>query len=74
MRVLVLFCAIFIVASNANLVNEEVSRNIDLKTHLVKVTTSVTLRNDGTAPLPAFQFVVDPSHAKQLAHIQVTEV
>lgn len=62
------------VYSSAELVNEDVNRVIDLRSHLVKVTTTVTLKNDKSGPVTTFRFTVDPSHAKQLAYIAFSKV
>ncbi|XP_078488301.1 dolichyl-diphosphooligosaccharide--protein glycosyltransferase subunit 1-like [Ciona intestinalis] len=59
--------------ASATLVNEEVSRVIDLKSHLVKVTTTVTLKNTGNSAVSNFQFTVDPTHVKQLAYISISK-
>nr|CAB3265738.1 dolichyl-diphosphooligosaccharide--protein glycosyltransferase subunit 1-like [Phallusia mammillata] len=59
--------------ANATLINEEVSRVIDLKAHLVKISTTVTLKNDGASSVSSFEYSVEPSHAKQLAYISVSQ-
>ena len=71
---LVLFAIFCLNICNAELVNEEVTRVIDLQTHLVKVTTTVTLKNGQGSAISSFRFTVDPSHAKQLAYISFVKV
>uniref|UniRef100_H2Z4F8 Dolichyl-diphosphooligosaccharide--protein glycosyltransferase subunit 1 n=1 Tax=Ciona savignyi TaxID=51511 RepID=H2Z4F8_CIOSA len=63
----------FVATSTATLVNEDVNRVINLKSHLVKVTTTVVLKNTGTSPVSAFVFNVDPSHIKELAYISISK-
>ncbi|XP_076812550.1 dolichyl-diphosphooligosaccharide--protein glycosyltransferase subunit 1-like [Clavelina lepadiformis] len=63
---------VYFVLASAELINEDVNRVIDLRSHLVKVTTTVTLRNRG-GPVSEFKFIVDPTHNKQLAHISFTQ-
>ena len=58
----------------AELINEEVTRVIDLQTHLVKVTSTVVLKNGQGGSATTFQYTVDPSHAKQLAYISFSKV
>jgi len=60
--------------TKATLVNEEVTRVIDLKSHLVRVITKVTLKNTGEKSLSRFQFVLDPKHSGDLASILFTQV
>ena len=68
------FCAVVCFTFvRSDLINEEVTRVIDLQSHLVKVTTTILLRNDGS-PESTFRYTVDPSHAKHLAHIQFYKV
>jgi len=67
-----LFALSLFVLSDATLINEEVVREIDLKSHLVKVTTTITLKNGGDSAVSSFQFAVDPSHASELAHISAS--
>lgn len=57
---------------SGTLVNVEVSRSIDLKTHLAKISSFVTLRNDGPSAAKEFEVVVDPSNADKLAYIAVS--
>ena len=69
-----LVIAVLLACVTAELVNEDVTRVIDLRTHLVKVTTTVILKNDKSGPVSTFRFTVDPSHAKHLAYIAFTKV
>ena len=73
MRSFLLALSLFVL-SDATLINEEVSREIDLKSHLVKITTTITLKNGGDSAVSSFQFAVDPSHASELAHISASSV
>jgi oligosaccharyltransferase complex subunit alpha (ribophorin I) len=60
------------ISTDASLVNEEVSREIDLKSHLVKIATTITLKNTGDDAVTSFNFAIDPSHASDLAHISAS--
>ena len=66
--------ALLLALADASLVNEEVSREIDLKSHLVKIATTITLKNDGDSAVVSFDFAVDPTHASELAHISASQV
>ena len=70
----ILFLLVGLSLCCAELVNEEVVRLIDLQTHLVKITTTVTLKNDQSGSVSTFRYTVDPSHAKQLAYISFSKV
>ena len=61
---LVLFSA----SVHADLVNEQVTRKVDLTTQVAKYTTSIVLKNSGAAARE-FVFAVEPSLAKHLAFI-----
>jgi len=65
--------ALLLALADASLVNEEVSREIDLKSHLVKIATTITLKNDGDSAVISFDFAVDPTHASELAHISASQ-
>jgi len=70
----VLLIAVTVAFPINGLINEEVSRVIDLKANIVKVSTSVTLKNDGDSPVSSFDYVVDPIHSKNLAYISIGQV
>ena len=57
---------------NSNLVNREVTRHIDLRTHVAHVSTSFSLENTGAQPASSFHYAIDPAHAKTVAHISAT--
>lgn len=60
-------------ASTGTFVNTEVERNIDLNSHLVKIKTKLTIRNDGNSPASTYQVAIDPVHAERLSFISVRE-
>lgn len=69
MRLFVL-CQIILlsVAVNADLVNEEVTRKVDLTTQVAKYVTTIVLKNSGAAA-KEFMYAVEPSLAGKLAFI-----
>ena len=64
----VVLLAAFATASKS-LVNEKVSRKIDLTTNIVRVFSDVTLRNDGNSPSASFDVAF--SQGSNLADLEV---
>ena len=54
---------------NADLVNSKVLKNIDLTTHLPKITSSITLENTGKTSVRSFLFAADASLTDSLSFI-----
>lgn len=73
-RLCLIALSLVVFVTDASLINEEVSREIDLKSHLVKISTTITLKNTGDDAVTSFNFAVDPSHASELAHISASSV
>ena len=74
MRLFLCLLAAFLAVAGATLVNDEVQRTIDLRSHLVSVVTKVTLKNTGDKSVSRFTFQVDPKHASELNYISFTQV
>lgn len=51
------------------IVNSKVDRKIDVSTHLVKMSTSVTLENTGKSPIKSFLYALEPSLQNYLSII-----
>nr|XP_039273513.1 dolichyl-diphosphooligosaccharide--protein glycosyltransferase subunit 1-like isoform X2 [Styela clava] len=76
-KYLLLINLIFIMlmdASEGAWVNSKVGRSIDLKTHIVKITTSVTMRNDGSSSESEIAVHVEPDLFDKLAFLEVNLV
>merc|ERR1719206_1180391 len=73
MRLVLCLLAAFLAVTRATLVNDEVQRTIDLRSHLVTVATKVTLKNTGDKSVSRFTFQVDPKHASELNYISFTQ-
>merc|ERR1719513_109057 len=73
MRLFLCLLAAFLAVAGATLVNDEVQRTIDLRSHLVTVATKVTLKNTGDKSVSRFTFQVDPKHASELNYISFTQ-
>lgn len=54
---------------NNDLVNTNVERKVDVSTHLVKITTSITIENTGSSSVKSFLYVVDPPLQGKLSFI-----
>lgn len=54
---------------NSGLVNKKVQRNVDLSTHLPKITTSITLENTGNSVAKSFLFSVEPTLKDYISYI-----
>ncbi|XP_071784310.1 dolichyl-diphosphooligosaccharide--protein glycosyltransferase subunit 1-like [Asterias amurensis] len=54
---------------NADLVNVNVERTVDLVSQLVKVNSAITLRNDGSSAVKSFLVAVEPKKAAFLSFI-----
>lgn len=57
---------------DSRLVISEVSRKIDLSTQLTKVSTSLTLENEGDSAVGHFHLVIEPALVDKLAFVGVT--
>lgn len=51
------------------IVNSKVERKIDVSTHLVKLTTTITLENTGKMPVKSFLYAMEPSLQNYLSFI-----
>lgn len=51
------------------IVNSKVDRKIDVSTHLVKMSTSITLENTGKSPIKSFLYALEPSLQNYLSII-----
>jgi len=54
---------------NADLVNVEVKRTVDLTTHIVKISSSVTIENTGKSSEKYFIYAVDDALSDRLSYI-----
>ena len=54
---------------NADLVNVEVKRTVDLTTHIVKISSSVTIENTGKSAEKYFIYAVDDALSDRLSYI-----
>ena len=54
---------------SGDLVNNKVQRNIDLATHLPKITTTITVENIGKSSVRSYLLAVDPSLKDDLSFI-----
>ncbi|GFO07410.1 dolichyl-diphosphooligosaccharide--protein glycosyltransferase subunit 1 [Plakobranchus ocellatus] len=52
-----------------NIVNAKVERKIDISSHLVKTSTSITLENKGSSSVRSFLFSPEPSMQKSISYI-----
>lgn len=66
---LVLLCGI---TCDAVWVNSKVSRTIDLKSHIVKISISASLRNDGPSAAKEFEIQVDSQDVANVAYLSAT--
>lgn len=67
---LFLLCQLVLLSASvhADLVNEAVTRKVDLTTQVAKYATTIVLKNSGAAARE-FVFAVEPALAKHLAYI-----
>ncbi|KAK3762792.1 hypothetical protein RRG08_040489 [Elysia crispata] len=63
------FCKTNTDTIDKNIVNAKIDRKIDISSHLVKTSTSVTLENKGTSPVRSFLFSVEPLLKNSIAFI-----
>uniref|UniRef100_A0A8W8LS34 Dolichyl-diphosphooligosaccharide--protein glycosyltransferase subunit 1 n=1 Tax=Magallana gigas TaxID=29159 RepID=A0A8W8LS34_MAGGI len=56
-------------AIDGAIVNSKVDRKIDVSTHLVKMSTSITLENTGKSPIKSFLYALEPSLQNYLSII-----
>ncbi|ESO84348.1 hypothetical protein LOTGIDRAFT_196756 [Lottia gigantea] len=54
---------------NNDLVNSKVERKIDISSHIVKITTSITIENKGSSSVKSYLFVLDNSLQNKLSFI-----
>lgn len=66
---LLLVAALSSEVSADGLVNEDVKRNLDLSTHLAKITTEIVLSNQGQSSVHSFVLAVEADLAPHLAYI-----
>jgi oligosaccharyltransferase complex subunit alpha (ribophorin I) len=59
-------------AVNADVVISNVDQAVDLTTHLPKIVSSITFKNNGKSPVQSVLFAVTPSLASKLAFIEAT--
>lgn len=59
-------------AINANLVNREITRRIDLRTQIAHASYEFEIENTGSSAAANFHFAVDAHHGKQLAFLEAT--
>ena len=57
---------------DTSLVNTKVERSIDLNSHLAKISTTITLTNNGRSAAQSFLYAVDPQLRDSLAYIGAT--
>lgn len=57
---------------NTNLVNSEVTRNVDISSQIAKSTVSLRLENSGDAPASSFHVPIDASLSDHLAYISAS--
>lgn len=69
-------CIIFCIECSARqdtidnaVINSKVERKIDLSTHLVKMTTTITLENAGRTPIKSFLYALEPSLQNYLSYL-----
>lgn len=67
------FIACTHVFTNANIVITEVERTLDLTTQLAKITTIVTLENQGDAPVKDFLLAFPEAELKHLSFLEVSD-
>lgn len=59
-------------AISSNLVNREITRQIDLKTQVAHVTNEYVIENTGSSAVSHFHFALEAHHGKQLSFIGAT--
>lgn len=57
---------------NADVVNTRVQRTIDLTTHLVKISSRITVENTGKSGIRSYLIAVEPSLARTLSFVGAT--
>ena len=57
---------------NSNLVNSEVTRNIDLSSQIAKSSLTLRFENTGDPPVTSFYVPIDASLSEKLAHISAS--
>ena len=55
--------------SNADVVNLSVERTVDLTSSLARIVNLISVENAGKSALKSYTFIVEPSHANNLAFI-----
>ncbi|RUS86217.1 hypothetical protein EGW08_006012 [Elysia chlorotica] len=66
------FCKTNTDAIDKNIVNAKIERKIDISSHLVKTSTSVTLENKGTSSVRSFLFSIEPLLKNSIAYVGAT--
>ena len=74
MRLFLCLLPALLAFAGATLVNDDVQRTVDLRSHLVTVVSKVTIKNTGDKSVSRFTFQVDPNHAANLNYISFTQV
>ncbi|XP_064606302.1 dolichyl-diphosphooligosaccharide--protein glycosyltransferase subunit 1-like [Liolophura sinensis] len=57
---------------NADLVNSKVDRKIDVASHLVKTSTSITIENKGKSAASSYLYTIEPNLRSKLAFISAS--
>lgn len=55
--------------SNADIINTNVERTIDLTSHLPKVVSLITVENKGSKSLNTYVYVIEPGYEDKVAYI-----
>jgi hypothetical protein len=55
--------------SNADIINTNVERTIDLTSHLPKVINLVSVENQGSKSLNSYVYVVEPEYEDKIAYV-----
>lgn len=57
---------------DSNVVNSKVDRKLDISSHLVKTTTTITLENKGSSPVSSYLFALEPAFQSSLSFLTAT--
>lgn len=68
----ILSLSIVAVSSQQHIVNNKVSRIIDISSQLVKIKTSIHIENVGSQPVTSYIVAIEPSSQDSLSYIDVT--
>lgn len=75
-KIIFFFCLTYVSAAeiiNKQLVNKNVERSIDLTSHLVKISATITLENAGKEPVRSFLIALEPGTESNLSFIGVQD-